>query len=425
MRAKKRAAESGLEEILGNYLPLARQYFYDTFIGKHAALLKQIAEHCGIGTNWAYRDLPKALIPKHEEFLLALAERCEAETGYVYHTLPKDLIPEHEEFLLKLAGHCGKFWTGGAYTFLPRDLVSNHSDILLDIAKRCTSLTCLVYKFLPREPITAQRDLSLLLELAELSISNRTSWDMKNITSLTAEQYERLLLARKERGIAYFERYLGEHFPIWMSAFDLPTKASRIKTLAVIVHNKNDAGGAFTNENYLNQLLHVLDHYAVYVCETDNRADAFRHIERAALAGEKPRKISLLVLGGHGTPYSLNLGETDDSEYADDERKQLEREQERYFSIFDGARFAEMGRYIAPRGKIVLVSCSTGRDIPNKKNLAQVIADAIPHATVYAPQTQTHVHKFVFKRGRLTDVIYNCGPEQTVKLCSGSHVSTE
>src|SRR3989344_993125 len=395
MRTKKRAAESGLERILGNSLPQARQYFDDTFIEKHAALLKQIAEHCGAETGWAYHYLPKDLIPEQERFLLALAEHCGAKTGWAYHHLPKDLVPGHADLLLALAEHCGAE-TGWAYRYLPKDLVPDHADFLLALAERCGERTGTVYRYLLRD--------------------------------LTLEQAERVFRIGKEQGITHFDRYFMNHnFPLKECTLDALTKASPQKPLAVIIHNKNDNNEAFSNALYNTELLHVLNHYSVCLFETDNRTEAFENIKRAAMTGKNPGKISLLILGGHGTPYSLNWGETADTEDESDDKnklKQLEREQERYFSIFDEARFADMGEYIAPRGKIVLVSCSTGRDIQGEKNLAQVIAENIPHATVYAPQTKTHVHKFVFKRGRLTDVIYDCVPKQTVKLCGGSPVST-
>ena len=447
MRTKKRAAESGLEEILGSYLPQAREYFDDPFIGKHAALLKQIAEHCGAETGWAYHYLPKDLIPEQERFLLALAEHCGAKTGWAYHHLPKDLVPGHADLLLALAEHCGAE-TGWAYRYLPKDLVPDHADFLLALAERCGAETGRAYDSLPKDLIPEQerflltlaercgaktgdayeslpKDLvpdhaDFLLALAE-HCGERTGTVYRYLLrDLTLEQAERVFRIGKEQGITHFDRYFMNHnFPLKECTLDALTKASPQKPLAVIIHNKNDNNEVFSNVFYITELLHVLDHYSVCLFEADNRTEAFEYIKRAATASKKPRKISLLVLGGHGTPYSLNLGKTDDTEYADDERKQLEREQERYFSILDTARFAEMGRYVAPRGKIVLVSCSTGRYIPNGKNLAQVIAENIPHATVYAPQVDTHLKRFVIDNGKLTDVEYNCGSELTVKLCGG------
>ena len=138
-----------------------------------------------------------------------------------------------------------------------------------------------------------------------------------------------------------------------------------------IPRRTDDNNEAFSNALYNTELLHVLNHYSVCLFETDNRTEAFENIKRAAMTGKNPGKISLLILGGHGTPYSLNWGETADTEDESDDKnklKQLEREQERYFSIFDEARFADMGEYIAPRGKIVLVSCSTGRDIQGENH---------------------------------------------------------
>ena len=455
MRTKKRAAESGLEAILGSYLPQAREYFDDPFIGKHAALLKQIAEHCGAETGWAYHYLPKDLIPEQERFLLALAEHCGAKTGWAYHHLPKDLVPGHADLLLALAEHCGAE-TGWAYRYLPKDLVPDHADFLLALAERCGAETGRAYDSLPKDLIPEQerflltlaercgaktgdayeslpKDLvpdhaDFLLALAE-HCGERTGTVYRYLLrDLTLEQAERVFRIGKEQGITHFDRYFMNHnFPLKECTLDALTKASPQKPLAVIIHNKNDNNEAFSNALYNTELLHVLNHYSVCLFETDNRTEAFENIKRAAMTGKNPGKISLLILGGHGTPYSLNWGETADTEDESDDKnklKQLEREQERYFSIFDEARFADMGEYIAPRGKIVLVSCSTGRDIQGEKNLAQVIAENIPHATVYAPQTKTHVHKFVFKRGRLTDVIYDCGPKQTVKLCAGSPVST-
>ena len=353
----RETGDKGLEEILGDYLLVARQYFDENFVREHAGFLGEIAEHCGKETDSAYLNLPKDLVPNHAGLLLALAKFCGKNIGWAYNCLHKKQVPKHKDFLLAIAEHCGER-ISRVYSSLLRDL--------------------------------------------------------------TPEQAERAFRAGKEQGITHFDRYFRNHnFPLKECTLEAITKASPQKPLAVIIHNKNDNNEVFSNVFYITELLHVLDHYSVCLFEADNRTEAFEYIKRAATASKKPRKISLLVLGGHGTPYSLNLGKTDDTEYADDERKQLEREQERYFSILDTARFAEMGRYVAPRGKIVLVSCSTGRYIPNGKNLAQVIAENIPHATVYAPQVDTHLKRFVIDNGKLTDVEYNCGSELTVKLCGG------
>ncbi|MDP3639945.1 MAG: hypothetical protein Q8R53_01955 [Nanoarchaeota archaeon] len=334
----------GLENILGDCLPLARRHFEDKFIEEHAGFLKGLAERCGEFTDQAYLELPKELVAEHKEFLLALAEHCGERTWKVYETLPPHLHPN---------------------------------------------------------------------------------------------EYQLIERVMKEQGITHWDRYFSNHFPLWQHVFESMTTASPKKPLAVIVHNKNDHNGAFCRPyavfykpHYLDELLHLADYYALYVCEADNRTEAFRHIHRAVSLSKKRRKISLLVLGGHGNPYSLNLGKTEGTEHENNDNKKeisrkFEREPERYLSVLDGARFADVGKYIHKSGKIVLVSCSTGAERA-KKNLSQVISEAIPHATVYAPKVNTVMKRFVFdKKGRVSDVVYQCGPEQTVKLCGGSHVSTE
>ncbi|MDP3639709.1 MAG: hypothetical protein Q8R53_00715 [Nanoarchaeota archaeon] len=358
----KTLTKSGLEEILGKYLPLAQRYFENQFIEEQAEFLLALAERCGAGTGRAYDALPKELVSEQADFLLAVAERCGTGTGRAYDALPRELVSEHAEFLLTIAEHCGKR-TGAVYEYFLRDL--------------------------------------------------------------TSKSAERVFQRGREQGITHFDRYFMNHnFPLEECTLEAIAKASPEKPLAVIIHNKNDKTEAFSNARYITELLRVLDHYSVCLFETDNRTEAFRDIERAATAGKK--KISLLILGGHGDPYSLNLGETAAPDDENDEMKHLEREQERYLSALDGARFAEMEKYISPDGKIVLVSCSTGAKIANGKNLAEVISEAIPHATVYAPQEDTHLDTFVFQGGELADVVfYWDGLTRTVKLRGGSYEPQE
>ncbi|MBI1968946.1 hypothetical protein HYS49_03470 [Candidatus Woesearchaeota archaeon] len=347
--------EKWLEEILDHRLWLARRRFSEQFIREHEEFLFTLAERCGNKTFWVYEYLPKELVPDHADFLLKIAEYCGDETAWVYEFLPRDLVPEHNDFLLAIAEHCGER-TGSTYRYFLRDL--------------------------------------------------------------TPEQAKQVFQLGKEQGITHFDRYFKNHtFPLEECTLEAITRASSKKPLAVVIHNKNDENEAFADPVYITELLHVLAHYSVCLFETDNRTEVFEDIKRAATTSKKPRKISLLVLGGHGTPQSLNLGKPT---HETEKYHPVLFNGECYLSIYDGAQFAEMGKHIRKGGKIVLVSCSTGAEIVGGKNLAQVIAENVPHATIYAPQVDTMLESFVFERGRVADVIYRCGPEQTVKLCGGS-----
>lgn len=183
------------------------------------------------------------------------------------------------------------------------------------------------------------------------------------------------------------------------------------KPLAVVILNRNDWNGGFSNTpNELTSLFNT-HHLLVYEASTDNEAEnALKQVK------EKFGKADLVILGGHGATNLINLGKQPDSSY--EERTRYSSYEERYswkeeYSIdkTDESFFKALAD--VSKGKetdVVLLSCLTGRgDNP----IGKIISNN-SGVKVFAPKKETNLNKLVIDKNRkLIDVRYQGGFDVT------------
>ena len=144
------------------------------------------------------------------------------------------------------------------------------------------------------------------------------------------------------------------------------------RPLAVCIWPKNDSNGAFQQFPHNDPIDSLTDSYCVVYYQAGSVAEVGTCLDQATQNGVD--RASLLVLGGHGSPDSLELASgtlltSDDHECFSSRRHEFK----------DGAQ-------------IVVVSCSSGKEqgvSSEKLSLANTIALSIPQAFVLAPVIDT------------------------------------
>lgn len=109
--------------------------------------------------------------------------------------------------------------------------------------------------------------------------------------------------------------------------------------------------------------------------------------------------IDFLMIGGHGTPTSINLG-------YDPELHEARAARNYELRIDDSHIFKRIGINLDPNAQIVLLSCSNGAKRKNG-NIAMAISKELKGREVFAAPTVCGREKFKFnKDGRIVDITY-------------------
>jgi hypothetical protein len=314
----------------------------------------------------------------NEDFLFGIAEFLEAENSLgldFYMFAPAAELKNNKDFFLR---------------FLQR-----HPDYLT--IKGFSSINLSVFY---RDSFGKSRDPDLvrLFLQADSSFQSEQSGDARTTAILTAQQ---LIEHLADLHIDYWERF---HSVETMSAIlnyrqqaDKPTD----KPVALIIYNKSDHNGAFTN-NQIDDLLRR--GYAVFYYEAVTDMEAFSIIKDVGTHN----LIDLLILGGHGQPKRLLLGDYGADRAADIEASGNNIPDEYSLDITDLAKTATLEQYLRPGASVSLESCSTGRDTNNIADFVYMLFGGQVH--VYAPTVYTSADVYEYDNtNKLINIRYRDG----------------
>ena len=157
--------------------------------------------------------------------------------------------------------------------------------------------------------------------------------------------------------------------------------------LTVVVGPTEDWNGAFTSDGgfpLLDTLLEQEDHQVLYF-EANGEREMLRLLQ--AIRTKSGRDIDVLIVAGHGTPFSLALG---DPQVQPQFEETLE---DRYLTPEDVVLgdLSALDGIVAPEGEVILYSCSTGLGGTHVFNLANAFALALPGRSILSPQADTNL----------------------------------
>lgn len=203
---------------------------------------------------------------------------------------------------------------------------------------------------------------------------------VRNITAITQLEHTRpgaCELLYKEFGIADFGRY-----PTQLLETQCEEAGSSNKPYGVVLFPRNDWNGAFYGDNLaLNELFEELHgEFGLRVVECEGKMDVARALidlnRRYNPADGSGHKISLAIIGGHGTENSIRFG-------GDDDRHAL------FTEDLQGRGVQRTSEFFKDNPTFILVSCSTGAD----KGIGQKLSE-IMGAKVIAPKVPTSISKY-------------------------------
>lgn len=152
------------------------------------------------------------------------------------------------------------------------------------------------------------------------------------------------------------------------------------RPMALLVYNTFDYNRAFELPAVIEAFSQDNRFRTVYV-ELSNEEDLNHVLAEASAGGDCP--VHTLVLAGHGTPTSLQLGEGDER-----------CDEDSFVDLQDFVQgdFAELHRYV--RGQVLLYSCSNGAGGKAYKNLANFAGENLNQDTrIYATQVPANIQR--------------------------------
>lgn len=168
-------------------------------------------------------------------------------------------------------------------------------------------------------------------------------------------------------------------------------KGADSRPLAVIIYPKTDHNRAFEPNN-IGELIEK--GYRVVYFEVASDEAVYQAVEAATVK----QKAQLIILGGHGIAERTAMGATDpaSSEMSDEVY---------YIDLSDKPEMKQrhLSLHLEKGAVILLESCSTGRGKQDGNNVANLMREVFPQASVYAPTLPTGVSKLTYdENGRVS-----------------------
>lgn len=196
---------------------------------------------------------------------------------------------------------------------------------------------------------------------------------------------EQALELSRRTGVEYFARYSMETLEELYANLD--PNHTKEKPLLLAVFNKNDDNGAFYKEGI--ELEQLTRHYKLILVETDTEDGFYKHTRDVV---RRYGKINTILIGGHGEPTSIMLGQDTEKGHLDlTDRGEIASLRDSFEGRAGGAPV------------VVLVSCSTGQH----RGIGSLLSDAWGtrlFAPVY-PSSKTVYH--LDRGGEITKVTYD------------------
>lgn len=175
------------------------------------------------------------------------------------------------------------------------------------------------------------------------------------------------------------------------------------KPVALVVYPKEDYNGAFKN-NEISELINK--GYKVLYFESNEDKDLVNAIRTAGATD----KLSLLVIGGHGSKTATQFGNFDPE-------LPLSETEEYLLDTSDADKLKGLNDYMKPNSTIILESCGTGEGGAGTKNVANLLRNEFKNSQIFAPMVPTAVLNYNYdKNNAVTGVNYKCGEEKTYSM---------
>ena len=141
------------------------------------------------------------------------------------------------------------------------------------------------------------------------------------------------------------------------------------KPLAVMIYPKSDYNGSFSDLRYLQELS---AHYTVLYYEVSSVEEMIASLKNAT----HHQKSSLVIIGGYGTPHSIQFSHDDKLTINHYDQQALIK--------------ARLSNMLMPGAIGILISCSTGSPRIFGPNIADVLAGAFK-VEILAPNADTYI----------------------------------
>lgn len=207
----------------------------------------------------------------------------------------------------------------------------------------------------------------------------------------TIGTYERLRDLMEANGLTFEKRFhsLRNVLEILSNRESLDTLGQN-RPIAVILATTIDEDHAFDWFPMVDTLVDSGRFDVVYY-EASSEGEVRRILEGIHRA--TARTIHTLVLAGHGTASSLNLGERRSDNAAGRSREDLQLE----IGDFEKGEFAFLSDLVALEGQVLLWSCSNGAGGERAVNLANTVARSLPGRPVISVEVPTNINSLQVK----------------------------
>lgn len=197
---------------------------------------------------------------------------------------------------------------------------------------------------------------------------------------------EKAAVLYKSLGITYFMRYSTQTLN---TLYENVTSGQSDKPVALAVFNAFDDNGAFYRAG--RELEQLAKYYKLLVVEV---SDDQQFYDRIKQMGGDHGPIHVLLIAGHGSPDSITFG-----------IKFLGEEVMLDLTDQEEIRKRNLNLVLAPKSKIVLISCSTGQ---NEKSIGARLSKTFGADAVYAPQqASSETYYNLDKDGMILDVTFD------------------
>ena len=147
--------------------------------------------------------------------------------------------------------------------------------------------------------------------------------------------------------------------------------------------------------------------YKVIYFEAEKDFDLYNAVKSTG----KTKKISLFIIGGHGSKTNIAFG-TLSSE------RTKKKDEIFYLDVNDQKKLISQNleNYLKHDSVIILESCSTGKGGSTEKNLANMLKAVFPYSNIFAPMEPTSSEELIFNPfEQVIGVKYSC-EECTYKI---------
>ncbi|MEK6982308.1 MAG: hypothetical protein AABX38_05230 [Candidatus Micrarchaeota archaeon] len=203
-----------------------------------------------------------------------------------------------------------------------------------------------------------------------------------------------------KNGIVYFARYSPKMLEETYANLDPKRKTD--KPILVVAYNKNDWNGAFY-EGVNTNMQDLTKHYKLIIYEVNGEQ---RFYEKLLYTRINYGKINTLIIGGHGEPGMIQMGDPTPEQSIDlGDSVNLSM----VYDVFDRKD---------TRPKVILVSCSTGK---NEGAIGGLLSK-VWGADLEAPKIPTNIKRFdLAADGKIEKVVYGFSSERA-RFVSGKQM---